>query len=82
MCHDVTHQRHASKPLHPDAKHRLFGGNGTSQALIILLAYLVVLGTILAILDWYRRPAPEIPEVPPERDAAIAAVAIPAAAPL
>jgi hypothetical protein len=59
-----------------------FGGNGTTQALIILLAYFVVFAVILGILDWYRRPAPEIPEVPPERDAAIAAVAIPAAAPL
>jgi hypothetical protein len=59
-----------------------FGGNGTTQALIILLAYFVVFAIILIILDWYRRPAPEIPEVPPERDAAIAAVAIPAAAPV
>jgi hypothetical protein len=59
-----------------------FGGHGTAQALIILLAYFVVFAIILGVLDWYRRPAPEIPEVPPERDAAVAAVAIPAAAPL
>jgi hypothetical protein len=57
-----------------------FGGNGTTQALIILLAYLVVFGVTLVILDWYRRPAPEIAEVPPEREAMTAAVAIPASA--
>jgi hypothetical protein len=33
-----------------------FGGNGTAQALTILLGYLVVFGAILGILDWYRRP--------------------------
>ena len=57
-----------------------FGGNGTAQALIILLVYLVVFGTILGILDWYRRPAPEVPDVTPETETATVAVAIPAGA--
>jgi hypothetical protein len=55
-----------------------FGGNGTTQALIILLAYLLVFATILGILDWYRRPAPQVPEVTPETEALTVAVAIPA----
>ena len=55
-----------------------FGGNGTAQALIILLAYLVVFATILGILDWYRRPAPDVPDVTPETEVATAAVSIPA----
>jgi len=38
-----------------------FGGNGTTQALVVLLAYLVVFGVILGILDWRRRRAPEVP---------------------
>jgi hypothetical protein len=57
-----------------------FGGNGTAQALIILLAYLVVFGAILGILDWYRRSAPEVPDVTPETEVATAAVSIPAGA--
>jgi len=57
-----------------------FGGNGTTQALIVLLVYLVVFGTILGILDWYRRPAPEVPDVTPETETATVAVAIPAGA--
>jgi hypothetical protein len=55
-----------------------FGGNGTAQALIILLAYLVVFGAILGILDWYRRPAPEVPDVTPETEVATVAVSVPA----
>ena len=57
-----------------------FGGNGTAQALIILLAYLVVFGAILGILDWYRRSAPEVPDVTPETEVATTAVSIPAGA--
>jgi hypothetical protein len=36
-----------------------FHGHGTTQALAILLAYLVIAGAILVFLDWYRpaRPA-------------------------
>ncbi len=59
-----------------------FDGHGTSQALIILLAYLLVFATILGILDWYRRPEPEIPDVTPETVDLTVAVAIPAGAAL
>ena len=54
-----------------------FDGNGISQALIILLAYLVVFAVILAILQYWRRPAPEIP-VTRETETEAAAVQIPA----
>jgi hypothetical protein len=54
-----------------------FGGNDTAQALIVLLAYLVVLAVILGILDWYRRPAPELP-ITPQTEAESAVVAVPA----
>jgi hypothetical protein len=54
-----------------------FGGNGTAQALIVLLAYAVVFAAILGILDWYRRPAPELP-ITRETEAQAAAAAIPA----
>ncbi len=57
-----------------------FGGNGTTQALIVLLAYFVVFGVILAILGWYRRPALAVAEVRPEQEAMTAAVAIAASA--
>lgn len=55
-----------------------FDGHGTAQALIILLAYFLVFATILGVLDWYRRPAPKIPDVTPETEALTVAVAIPA----
>lgn len=55
-----------------------FDGNGTAQALIILLAYLIVFATILGILDWYRRPALEVPEVTSETEAGTVAASIPA----
>ena len=55
-----------------------FDGHGTAQPLIILLAYFLVFATILGILDWYRRPEPEIPDVTPETEALTVAVAIPA----
>ena len=54
-----------------------FGGNGTAQALIILLAYFVVFAVILGILDWRRRPAPETP-ISRETEEAVAATAVPA----
>ena len=54
-----------------------FGGNGTAQALIILLAYFVVFNVILGILDWRRVPAPEVP-VSRETEEAVATTAIPA----
>src|SRR5262245_51159972 len=48
-----------------------FGGNGITQALVVLLAYLVVFGVILGILDWRNRPAPEAP-IPRETEEAVA----------
>ena len=54
-----------------------FDGNGISQALIILLAYLVVFAVILAILQYWRRPSPDIP-ITRETEAQAAAVGIPA----
>ena len=55
-----------------------FDGHGTTQALIILLAYLLVFATILGILDWYRRPTPETPEVTPKTEDLTVAVSVPA----
>jgi NhaP-type Na+/H+ or K+/H+ antiporter len=49
-----------------------FGGNGTTQALLVLLAYLVVAGGALAVLDWRRSEA----HVPADA-AEAAAVAVP-----
>ncbi len=37
-----------------------FHGNGTAQALVVLLTYLVVGAVILGVLDW-RRPEPPVP---------------------
>jgi hypothetical protein len=54
-----------------------FDGHGTSQALIVLLAYLLVFAVILGILDWRRRAAPEL-GVDRETEAETAAAAIPA----
>jgi hypothetical protein len=45
--------------------------------LIVLLAYLVVFAVILGILDWRRRPEPEL-GVDRETEAEAAAAAIPA----
>ena len=56
----------------------MIGGHGITRPLIILLAYLVVIRVILGILDWYRRPAPELP-VSPETEAQAAAAGVPAA---
>jgi hypothetical protein len=55
-----------------------FSGNGTTQALIILLVYLVVFAVIIGFLDWKHRTAPEIPQVTPETEALTAATAVPA----
>src|SRR5262249_10586128 len=57
-----------------------FGGNGTAQALIILLAYLLVFAPILDILVSSRRPATKVPDVTPETEAANVAVSVPAGA--
>ena len=55
-----------------------FDGHGTTQAVIVLLAYLLVFAVILGILDWYRRPAPETPEVTPKTEDLTVAVSVPA----
>jgi hypothetical protein len=54
-----------------------FDGNGITQALIVLLVYLVVLAVVLAILEYWRRPAVEIP-ITRETEAQAAAAGIPA----
>jgi len=56
-----------------------FDGHGTTQALLVLLAYLVVFAVILGILDWRRRPEPDL-GVDRETEAEAAAVAIPVGA--
>jgi len=55
-----------------------FGGHGIAQALIILLAYGLVFGAILGVLDWYRRPAPDLPVTRETEAEAAAAAAVPA----
>jgi hypothetical protein len=54
-----------------------FNGHGTTQSLIILLAFLLVLAVIVGLLDWYRRPSPELP-VSRKMEAEAAAAATPA----
>ena len=54
-----------------------FGGNGTAQALIILLAYFVVFAVIIGILDWRRPRDTEVP-ISRETEEAVATTAIPA----
>lgn len=53
-----------------------FDGNGTSQALLVLLAYLVVFGIILAVLDWRGAKTPDL-GVSAETENEAAAVAAP-----
>jgi hypothetical protein len=53
-----------------------FGGNGTAQALIILLAYFLVFAVILGILDW-RRTDTEVP-ISRATEESVAATAVPA----
>jgi uncharacterized membrane protein len=54
-----------------------FNGNGTAQALIILLTYLVVFAVILRILQYYRLPEGNVP-ISRQTEAEAAAVAVPA----
>jgi hypothetical protein len=54
-----------------------FDGHGTTQALLILLAYLVVFGAILGLLDNYHGRAPELPVT---RETAVEAASAAAAA--
>ncbi|MFD4926168.1 hypothetical protein ACFWNE_33330 [Streptomyces goshikiensis] len=55
-----------------------FDGHGITQALIVLLLYLVVAGTALGFLDWFRTP--KIP-VSPQTEAEAAAGTIPIGSP-
>jgi hypothetical protein len=55
-----------------------FDGNGITQALVVLLVYLVVLAVLIGILDWYRRPPLELPAVSHETEASAAAASTPA----
>ncbi len=54
-----------------------FAGNGTGQALTILLAYAVVSGGILAYLDWRPPPEPTVPGLDAQTTSDAAAVAVP-----
>jgi hypothetical protein len=51
-----------------------FDGHGITQALIVLLLYLVIAGAALGFLGWFRTP--ELP-VAPETEAEAAAVTVP-----
>jgi hypothetical protein len=55
-----------------------FHGNAIGQPLGILLAYFAVFGVALAVLNWYRKPAPELPNNTPETEQGAAAAAVPA----
>jgi hypothetical protein len=55
-----------------------FGGNGITRPLVVLLVYFFMLAALIGILDWYRRPAPALPAVSHETEAAAAASATPA----
>jgi hypothetical protein len=57
-----------------------FSGNGTTQALVVLLIYAVVFAVILGVLDWYHTSTPTIPLTPETADEA-AAMAVPVGAP-
>jgi hypothetical protein len=50
-----------------------FDGHGTTQSLLVLLAYLVVAGVILGILDW-RKSEAHIPEETPDAAAMTAPI--------
>ncbi|WP_430867531.1 hypothetical protein [Demequina aurantiaca] len=54
-----------------------FGGNGTTQPLIVLLSYLVVFGAILFFLDWFKSKEPVITGLTDKDAAGAASVAIP-----
>lgn len=55
-----------------------FGGHGTTEALVVLLAYGVVLGVVIGIFDWRRRPDREVTSMTRETEAQAAAAATPA----
>jgi hypothetical protein len=55
-----------------------FHGNGTTQALVVLLLYAVLAAIILGLLDWFRSPPSP---VPPETEEEAAAMVIPIAVP-
>lgn len=50
-----------------------FGGNGTLQALGVLLAYLIVFAVIFSLLNWFRSPTREV--INPETEEAAGAAA-------
>ena len=54
-----------------------FGGNGISQALTVLLVYVVAAGAVLAFLDWRRSSEPSVPGIDSQTSAEAAAVAAP-----
>jgi hypothetical protein len=56
-----------------------FNGNGTTQALVVLLIYAVVFTVILGVLDFFRTPTPTQPLRPETSDEA-AAMAVPVGA--
>jgi hypothetical protein len=54
-----------------------FDGNGTGQALTVLLAYAVIAAVILTFLDWFRSPELSVPGVDQRAATETAAVAAP-----
>jgi hypothetical protein len=56
-----------------------FSGHGTTQALVVLLVYAIILTAILGVLDWYHTPTLKSP-VTPETDIEAAAMAVPVGA--
>lgn len=54
-----------------------FDGNGTSQALIVLLLYLVIAAVILGFLDWFRSPELTVPGIDQANASESAAVSVP-----
>jgi hypothetical protein len=56
-----------------------FHGNGTTQALVVLLIYAGVGALALGFLDWYRSPAPSV--VTPETEGEAVTMVIPIGAP-
>ena len=54
-----------------------FDGNGTTQALAVLVAYAVIGAAILGFLDWYRSPELSVPGLDQDDATQAAGVAIP-----
>ena len=50
-----------------------FDGNGTLQALGVLLGYLIVFAVIFSLLNWFRSPTREV--INPETEEAAGAAA-------